>query len=72
MADEDPERRRQPEATGAPIDLDTLRCSFCGKAYADVERMVCGPTPAVAICNECVELCTEIIAEERGEPPRAA
>jgi ATP-dependent protease Clp ATPase subunit len=34
--------------------------------------MVCGPTPLVAICNECVKLCTDIMAEERGGPPRAA
>jgi ATP-dependent Clp protease ATP-binding subunit ClpX len=71
VADDESERRRAPEAAGAPIDRDALRCSFCGKLYADVETMVCGPTPSVAICNECVELCTEIMAEERG-PTRAA
>jgi len=67
VADEDLERRREPQAaTRAPIDLDALRCSLCDKAYADVERMVCGPTLAVAICNECVELCGEIMTEERA------
>jgi ClpX C4-type zinc finger len=71
MADEDSERRREAEAAGAPIDRDALRCSFCGKAYADVEIIVSGPTPSVAICNECVELCTEIMAEERCGPTRA-
>ena len=43
-----------------------FRCSFCGKAYSEVETMICGPTPAVAICDGCVELCTEIIAEGGG------
>ena len=34
--------------------------------------MVCGPTASVAICNECIELCTQIMAEESGAPTRAA
>lgn len=42
------------------------RCSFCGKRYSQVERLIAGPTPRVAICNECVELCAEILAEERA------
>jgi ATP-dependent protease Clp ATPase subunit len=33
--------------------------------------MVCGPTASVAICNECVEVCTDIIAEQRGEPTQS-
>jgi phage FluMu protein Com len=61
-----------PEPGRALIDRDALRCSFCGKVYAEVETMVCGPTPSVAICNECVELVTEIMHEERGGPTRAA
>ena len=68
MADEDSELRREAEAARAPIDRDALRCSFCGKVNAEVEIIVSGPTPAVAICNECVGLCTEIMAEERGGP----
>jgi hypothetical protein len=72
MADEGSESGREPEASGVPIDRDALRCSFCGKAYADVDTVVCGPTPSVAICNECVALCTEIMTEERGGPTRAA
>jgi len=31
--------------------------------------MIAGPTPAVAICNECVALCAEIVSEESGPPP---
>jgi ClpX C4-type zinc finger len=66
MADKDSESGQESEQAGAPVRRDALRCSFCGKAYAEVGAIVCGPTPSVAICNECVELCTAIIAEERG------
>ena len=38
------------------------RCSFCGKDQNHVERLIAGPS--VFICNECVQLCQEIIAEE--------
>ena len=31
--------------------------------------MIAGPTPAVAICNECVALCAEIVSEESAPPP---
>jgi hypothetical protein len=62
----------EPESGHAPIGGDALRCSFCGKVYADVKTMVCGPTPAVAICNECVALVTEIMREERDGPTQAA
>ena len=68
MEDEGAERRREPKGGAAPIDRDALRCSFCGKTYADVETMICGPTPSVAICNECVELYAEIMAEEDSGP----
>ena len=41
------------------------KCSFCGKSGEQVERIIIGPN--VYICNECVALCNEIIAEGRGE-----
>ena len=41
---------------------DTVRCSFCGKSQDEVRKIVAGP--GVYICNECVELCKEIIDEE--------
>lgn len=44
---------------------DTLRCSFCGKSQDDVKKLIAGPT--VYICNECVELCGEIITEETSQ-----
>lgn len=43
-------------------DDNKLRCSFCGKGQEEVKKLIAGPT--VYICDECVELCTEIIAEE--------
>jgi hypothetical protein len=39
-----------------------LRCSFCGKGQDDVQKLVAGP--GIYICDECVALCSEIIAEE--------
>jgi nitrogenase subunit NifH len=41
---------------------DVTRCSFCGKSHRHVRRMIAGPD--VYICNECVDLCCEIIREE--------
>ena len=43
-------------------DSGVLRCSFCGKTQDEVRKLIAGPT--VYICNECVELCTDIIEEE--------
>ncbi|MBI5328690.1 MAG: ATP-dependent Clp protease ATP-binding subunit ClpX [Deltaproteobacteria bacterium] len=41
---------------------DGLRCSFCGKNQAEVKKLIAGPM--VYICDSCVELCNDIIAEE--------
>ena len=49
--------------------MDSIRCSFCGKPRSAVASIVAGPTPAVAICNECVDLCAEIIAEQARRLP---
>ena len=40
----------------------TLYCSFCGKSQEEVRKLIAGPT--VYICDECIELCNDIIAEE--------
>ena len=40
-----------------------LRCSFCGKSKESVKKFISGPN--VYICNECVSLCNEILAEEQ-------
>jgi len=49
---------------------DLLKCSFCGKSQKQVQQLIAGP--GVYICDECVELCNEIIEErlaETGEEP---
>jgi ATP-dependent Clp protease ATP-binding subunit ClpX len=48
--------------TGATDSKNTLYCSFCGKSQHEVRKLIAGPN--VFICNECVELCTDIIREE--------
>ncbi|HPX51159.1 MAG TPA: ATP-dependent Clp protease ATP-binding subunit ClpX [Deltaproteobacteria bacterium] len=42
-----------------------LRCSFCGKSQEEVRKLIAGPD--VYICDECIALCNEILAEEEGE-----
>jgi len=44
---------------------ESLRCSFCGKSRDEVRKLIAGPT--VYICDECIELCNDIIAEEGEE-----
>ena len=44
---------------------NTLYCSFCGKSQHEVKKLIAGPT--VFICDECVELCNDIIVEENKE-----
>ena len=44
-------------------DGDVLRCSFCNKNQRDVKKLIAGPT--VYICDECVDICLDIIAEDR-------
>ena len=48
--------RKKPESEG-------LKCSFCNKSQRDVRKLIAGPT--VYICDECVDICLDIIAEER-------
>ena len=43
---------------------ETLHCSFCGKSQHEVRKLIAGPT--VYICDECVELCKDIIQEEKS------
>src|SRR5689334_19945322 len=48
---------------------ETLSCSFCGKSQKEVKKLIAGPT--VYICDECIGLCNDIIAEEiAGEEKR--
>jgi ATP-dependent Clp protease ATP-binding subunit ClpX len=51
-----------------PEKGEGLRCSFCGKGRDEVRKLIAGPT--VYICDECVDLCNDIIAEEWEEEQR--
>ena len=51
-------------------DDANLSCSFCGKSQQEVKKLIAGPT--VYICDECIELCNDIIAEECGQDEAAA
>jgi ATP-dependent Clp protease ATP-binding subunit ClpX len=54
---------------GKKGDGDSLRCSFCNKDQREVKKLIAGPT--VYICDECVDICLDIIAEEReNDEPR--
>ena len=44
--------------------VDLLKCSFCGKSQKQVKKLIAGP--GVYICDECIELCNEIVDEELG------
>jgi len=45
---------------------DLLKCSFCGKSQKQVKKLIAGPS-SIYICDECIELCNEIIEEELAE-----
>jgi len=47
-----------------------LNCSFCGKSQKEVRALIAGPN--VYICNECLELCNDIMATEHGILPSSA
>ena len=44
---------------------DLLKCSFCGKSQKQVKKLIAGP--GVFICDECIDLCNEIIEEELAD-----
>lgn len=48
---------------------DTLRCSFCGKNQNEVRKLIAGPT--VYICNECIDICIEIISDDAQQDSTA-
>ena len=57
--------RRRRGADGEVRDSDLLKCSFCGKSQKQVKKLIAGP--GVYICDECIDLCNEIIEEELSE-----
>jgi ATP-dependent Clp protease ATP-binding subunit ClpX len=50
-------------------DNEVLRCSFCNKDQNDVRKLIAGPT--VFICDECVDVCNDIIADDKREGTRS-
>jgi ATP-dependent Clp protease ATP-binding subunit ClpX len=46
-------------------NFENLQCSFCGKSQRDVKKLIAGP--GVYICNECIDLCNDIIVEEQAK-----
>jgi ClpX C4-type zinc finger protein len=56
-------RRRKPSQPTADTGAERiLACSFCGKTQDEVRKLIAGPT--VFICDECIDLCNDIIAAE--------
>ena len=49
---------------------DVLRCSFCNKSQRDVKKLIAGPT--VYICDECVEVCNDIVADDNRYEQKGA
>ena len=59
---------RRQHAVARPTDSnEQLLCSFCGKSQRQVKKLIAGP--GVYICDECIDLCNEIIDEELTAPP---
>ena len=56
-------RRTLPNMTRIGESGDLLKCSFCGKSQKQVKKLIAGP--GVYICDECIELCLEIIDDEK-------
>ena len=51
-------------------NMEKIRCSFCGKSQEQVRKLIAGPGGAY-ICDECVDICAEIIEEEFEDEPVA-
>src|SRR5580693_3975291 len=56
-------KTRSPEADDTAI---IVSCTFCGKPSTEVAKIIAGP--GVYICNECVQLCSDILKEELSKP----
>ena len=53
-------RKKRDDDTRPPVQV--LKCSFCNKSQDDVQKLIAGP--AVFICDECLEVCNAIVAED--------
>jgi ATP-dependent Clp protease ATP-binding subunit ClpX len=58
---------RRRKRMSAAVSHKTYHCSFCGKHQVDVRRLIGGPG-GIYICNECIDLCHEIIHEDDPLP----
>ena len=66
-------KSKSVDAPGSEPPAEDLRCSFCNKDQNDVRKLIAGPT--VFICDECVEICNDIIADnlrQQGVPHDSA
>lgn len=57
---------KESEVHGSRNPRVQYRCSFCGKSQEQIHRLIAGPG-GVYICNECIDLCDDIIHEESGQ-----
>ncbi len=57
------------DTTSTSSSDKTLYCSFCGKSQHEVKKLIAGPS--VFICDECIDLCTDIIQEEIAKLPKS-
>lgn len=61
-------KKKRPETTRPEQDI--LRCSFCNKSQDDVRKLIAGP--AVFICDECVDVCKDMMTDDSGRASDAA
>jgi hypothetical protein len=59
-----------PPAEPPHVKDDPLRCSFCGQSQFEVKKLIAGPK--VNICNECVDICVEVISDDAAKEKEAA
>jgi len=62
-------KKRESSLSKKP-DLTILRCSFCNKSQRDVKKLIAGPK--VQICDECVDICLEILTSEKKDQLRSS
>lgn len=60
--------RKSPSGESKRSKAEIKRCSFCSKTEHEVRKLIAGPT--VYICEECIDLCNDILAEEFHEKPK--
>ena len=57
--------RRKPKREPPPRTGPEFHCSFCNKSQRDVKKLIAGPN--VYICDECVEICNDILAHPKKD-----